>query len=99
MVLGRGMRDPGLARNDGRERAGASITTVRFEPLTDGAIDAYVATREPFDKAGGYAIQGKAGLFVRSISGSYSNVVGLPLAEVVEALAAISDLRPFGVRA
>ena len=80
-----------------REISGASITRVRFEPLTPGAIDAYVATREPFDKAGGYAIQGKAGLFVRSITGSYSNVVGLPLAEVVEALAAISDLRPFGV--
>ena len=80
-----------------REILGASVTRVQFEPLTPGAIDAYVATREPFDKAGGYAIQGKAGLFVRRIDGSYSNVVGLPLAEVVEALAKISDLRPFGV--
>ena len=90
-----------LVRADasGREIAGASATRVQFESLTPGAIDAYVATREPFDKAGGYAIQGKAGLFVRSISGSYSNVVGLPLAEIVEALAAISDLRPFGVSA
>lgn len=79
-----------------REILGASVTRVQFEPLTAGAIDAYVATREPFDKAGGYAIQGKAGLFVRRIDGSYSNVVGLPLAEVVEALAKISDLRPFG---
>lgn len=82
-----------------REILGASVTRVQFEPLTAGAIDAYVATREPFDKAGGYAIQGKAGLFVRRIDGSYSNVVGLPLAEVVEALAKISDLRPFGVGA
>lgn len=86
-----------LMRADGREREGSSVTRVSFEPLTAGAIDAYIATREPFDKAGGYAIQGKAGLFVRRIAGSYSNVVGLPLAEVVEALAAISDLRPFGV--
>lgn len=67
-----------------------------FDVVSDAQIDAYLATREPFDKAGGYAIQGHAGVFVRRIEGSYSNVVGLPLAEVAASLAEISDLRPFG---
>ena len=49
-------------------------------------IDAYIATGCPFDKAGSYAIQGGAAYMVRKIEGSYSNVVGLPLCEVVEAL-------------
>lgn len=84
---------------DGKESSGAAITRVLFRPLSSAEIDAYVATGEPFDKAGGYAIQGRAGLFVRSIAGSYSNVVGLPLAQAVEALAAVSDLRPFGLSA
>lgn len=90
-----------VARADasGRESSGAAITRVLFQPITPAQIDAYIATGEPFDKAGGYAIQGKAGLFVRSIAGSYSNVVGLPLAQTVEALAAVSDLRPFGLQA
>jgi septum formation protein len=51
-------------------------------------IDAYVATGEGDDKAGGYAIQGRAAAFVSRIEGSYANVVGLPVCEVVEALAA-----------
>ena len=85
-------------RADGSaESSGAAITRVTFDALTDAQIDAYIATREPFDKAGGYAIQGHAGVFVRRIAGSYSNVVGLPLAEVAAALAEISDLRPFGI--
>lgn len=83
---------------DSRESAGAAVTRVTFDRLTDAQIDAYLATREPFDKAGGYAIQGHAGVFVKSIAGSYSNVVGLPLAEVAASLAEISDLRPFGIR-
>lgn len=58
-------------------------TKVRFKYLTKGEIEAYIATREWRDKAGGYAIQGLAGSFVQKIKGSYTNVVGLPLTEVV----------------
>ena len=58
-------------------------TDVHVVALSDAAIDAYVATGEPMDKAGAYAIQGKAAAFIKEIHGSYTNVVGLPLAEVV----------------
>ena len=66
------------------------VTDVEFKPLTDAEIDAYIRTGEPMDKAGAYAIQGLAAYMIRSVRGSYTNVVGLPLAETVEALA------PFG---
>ncbi|WP_242396056.1 Maf family protein [Anaeromyxobacter oryzisoli] len=59
---------------------------VRFARLTPGQIAWYVGTREPFDKAGAYAIQGAGGAFVEAITGSVSNVVGLPLAETAELL-------------
>jgi septum formation protein len=54
-------------------------TTVRFRPLAAADIDAYVATSEPFDKAGGYAIQGHGSRFVDAFDGCYTNVVGLPI--------------------
>ena len=54
------------------------ITKVNFKPLTDSEIRAYVATGEPMDKAGAYAIQGGAGKFVKSYEGSYDNIVGFP---------------------
>jgi nucleoside triphosphate pyrophosphatase len=57
-------------------------TAVEFDPLTPGDIDWYVATGEPMGKAGAYAIQGRASRFVSRIEGSYSNVVGLPVALV-----------------
>ena len=63
-------------------------TTVRMRPLDRAEIDWYVATGEPLDKAGAYAIQGGAAAFVEAVSGSVSNVVGLPLAETVVALRA-----------
>lgn len=66
-----------------RERVLDETTTVEFLPLDDHEIEAYVATGEPLDKAGAYAIQGRARLFVGSISGNYENVVGLPLSRVV----------------
>lgn len=62
-------------------------TRVRFKHLSRGEIEAYIASREWRDKAGGYAIQGLAGCFVQKIIGSYTNVVGLPLTEVVGMLA------------
>jgi septum formation protein len=61
-------------------------TAVTFAALTPEAIEWYVATGEPLDKAGAYAIQGAGGVFVESIHGSASNVVGLPLATVARLL-------------
>jgi septum formation protein len=61
-------------------------TAVLFRKIPEEEIEAYVATGEPLDKAGAYAIQGGAAGMVRRIDGSYSNVVGLPLCEVMEAL-------------
>jgi septum formation protein len=61
---------------------GTEVTTVEFTPLDKAEIEWYVATGEPADKAGAYAIQGLASRFVTRIEGSYSNVVGLPVALV-----------------
>lgn len=63
-------------------------TEVEFIALTRAMCDAYLATSEPWDKAGAYGIQGLGGAFVRSIKGSYSNVVGLPLCETWQLLRA-----------
>jgi septum formation protein len=59
---------------------------VRFRALAPGEAEAYWATGEPRDKAGGYGIQGLGAVFVESIEGSYSGVVGLPLAETAALL-------------
>ena len=59
---------------------------VTFKTLTNEEISWYISTDEPYDKAGAYALQGKGSFFVQSILGSYSNVIGLPLTEVVETL-------------
>jgi len=79
-----------------RERDGllckAVVTKVVFKPLRDEEISAYVATGCPMDKAGAYAIQGGAAYMVERIDGSYTNVVGLPLCEVVEDLRRIGAL-------
>ncbi|MGE4635337.1 MAG: Maf family protein [Arenicellales bacterium] len=64
-------------------------STVTFRQLSDQDIQAYCATGEPLDKAGGYAIQGFAAVFVQSLSGSYSAVMGLPLCETAGLLAAV----------
>ena len=63
-------------------------TKVDFLPLSPAVCDAYLATDEPWDKAGAYGIQGLAGAFVRAIEGSYTNVVGLPLCETWQLLSA-----------
>lgn len=63
-------------------RSAVSETSVQFRSLGIDEIDAYWATGEPVDKAGAYAIQGKASVFVSHIKGSYSGVVGLPLYEL-----------------
>jgi septum formation protein len=68
-----------------------SVSRVTFCTMTEGQIEGYIASPEPYDKAGGYGIQGLAGLFISSISGSYSGIMGLPVFETAELL------RPFGL--
>jgi septum formation protein len=63
-------------------RSSVEVSVVRFLPLSPADIDWYVASGEPFDKAGAYAIQGLASRFVDRVEGSYSNVVGLPVSRV-----------------
>jgi septum formation protein len=63
-----------------------SVSSVWFHELNEADIRRYVATGEPLDKAGAYAIQGRAGAFVTRIAGSYSGIMGLPLAETTELL-------------
>lgn len=71
----------------GREHGQAiSITEVTFRLLTESEIAVYWQSGEPVDKAGSYAIQGRGGVFVESINGSFSGVVGLPLFETAELL-------------
>ncbi|MGY3040523.1 septum formation protein [Rhodanobacter sp. TND4EL1] len=62
------------------------LSTVRFATLDDAAIHAYVATGEPFGKAGAYAIQGRAAAMIEHLAGSYSGVMGLPLFETARLL-------------
>jgi septum formation protein len=65
-----------------------SVSAVRFAHLSDEQIARYCATAEPYDKAGGYAIQGLAAVFIEELQGSYSGVMGLPLAETARLLEA-----------
>lgn len=67
-------------------------TRVQFAKLCENEIDDYVATGEPFDKAGAYAIQGLGGKFIPRIEGCYFNVMGLPLARLYEALRKIETV-------
>ena len=71
----------------GKKIERAVETKVTFRTLSDEEIDSYVATGEPLGKAGGYAIQGAAARFVEKIEGDMDNVVGLPLAALLEELA------------
>jgi len=70
----------------GEKRVECEVTQVKFAPLTDEQIAAYVASEEHRDKAGGYAIQGRGGTFVTRVEGCYFNVVGLPLARLYRML-------------
>lgn len=73
-------------QGSGTPRTRTSHTTVEFATLSDPVVEWYVSSGEPMDKAGGYAIQGLASRFVTRIEGSYSNVVGLPVALVYSLL-------------
>ena len=76
---------------ESRIEVALSESLVTFAPLDEARIAAYVQTGEPFDKAGGYGIQGRAGAFVERLEGSYTGVMGLPLYETANLL------RLFGV--
>ncbi|MBI1386444.1 MAG: Maf-like protein [Rhizobiales bacterium] len=75
-----------LITPDDKVRSRIVETRVRFKRLTPQEIDSYIASREWRDKAGGYAIQGIAGAFVEKLVGSYTNVVGLPVTDIVSML-------------
>ena len=74
---------------EGNTVAEISTSSVTFRPLERDEICRYVDTKEPLDKAGGYAIQGRAATFVERIEGSHSGIMGLPLFETATALAGI----------
>ena len=75
----------GRSRED--YRALVVLSGVTMRPMSEEEIGRYVMTDEPYDKAGGYGIQGLAGLFVRSVAGSYTRIMGLPVCEAAELLA------------
>ncbi len=66
---------------------------VLFKDISEKELAWYIRTPEPYDKAGGYAVQGIGAFFIREIHGSYTNVIGLPLAEVMEALEELDAFR------
>jgi septum formation protein len=75
-----------LCKTKNRKFSETVQTEVLFKNLADEEIEWYIHTKEPFDKAGAYAIQGLGTFLVRRINGSYTNVVGLPVCEVIEFL-------------
>jgi len=79
-----------VVRVGGETRVGYQTTRVRFAEMSEQEIDWYIATGEPFGKAGAYGIQGKASLFIEEIGGDYFNIMGLPIRLVYELTA---DLR------
>ena len=83
----------------GGAAARVSSSSVTFRVLTPAEIDAYWRTGEPADKAGGYAVQGRAAVFIRHIAGSYSGIMGLPLYETWELLAPVLGLTAGGRQA
>lgn len=73
-----------VVRVGGETRVAYETTRVRFAEMSANEIDWYIATREPFGKAGAYGIQGKASLFIEEIKGDYFNIMGLPIRLVYE---------------
>ena len=78
------------AAQPGDVRVRVVTTTVTFADLDEPTIDWYISTGEPFDKAGGYGIQGLGALFISALKGSYSGVMGLPLFETARLLETFS---------
>lgn len=77
--------------DDGHEAGDVCVSRVRFATLDEEAIASYVATGEPFGKAGGYAIQGRGAALIQHLQGSYSGVMGLPLFETARLLREFGD--------
>lgn len=75
----------------GESKGFSNVTEVEFFELSEKEIEDYINTSEPYDKAGGYGIQGKASLFVKAIKGDYFNVVGLPVSELNRQLKSFSE--------
>ncbi len=75
----------------GKHHTFSEVTEVEFYPLEEEEIERYVETPEPYDKAGGYGIQGEAALFIKGIKGDYYNVVGLPIARLKREIAEFLD--------
>lgn len=67
-------------------------TAVKFRKLSENEIEEYISTDEPYDKAGGYAIQGRASLFIEKINGDYFNVVGLPVCRLNQELKSMKGI-------
>jgi len=89
LLRGRAHRVPtgvALIAPDGTKTALVETATVTMHPYTDVAIGAYLATGEPFDKAGAYAVQGAGGALVAAVEGCYTTVVGFPLCRVAALL-------------
>ncbi len=85
----------GKARDGAETIRNFSVTTdVEFKELCAAEIEAYIESGEPLDKAGAYAIQGRAAYMIRQIRGSYTNVVGLPLTELEEVLSQQFGIHP-----
>jgi septum formation protein len=82
-----------LAGGGRRAVTRAVASTVLFKPIPEEEMDWYVRSDEPYDKAGGYAVQGMGAFFIREIRGSYTNVMGLPLCEVIEVLREAGAIR------
>ncbi|OGP63590.1 MAG: septum formation protein Maf [Deltaproteobacteria bacterium RBG_13_53_10] len=76
----------------GKKDREAVQTSVKVKPLTEAEMKWYVQTGEPFDKAGGYGIQGIGSFMIESIRGSYTNVVGLPVCELIQMLSRLGAL-------
>jgi septum formation protein len=76
----------------GKGDRGAVQTSVKVKKLTQAEMEWYVETGEPFDKAGGYAVQGIGSFMIESIKGSYTNVVGLPICELIQMLSRLGAI-------
>ena len=86
MASGVNGRGPGTEQRCACQSSGTRCTRVRFAELSAAEIDWYVSTEEPLDKAGAYAIQGRAAPFIEEIHGDYFNIVGLPMRLVYESI-------------
>ena len=81
-----------LDTKTGKTVTKSTITKVFMKKITDGEIDNYIKTGEPFDKAGAYAIQEKGAAFVQKIEGDFNSAVGLPITELLK------ELDAFGIK-